>query len=107
MRYDDVRSDNAVIAALRMKKRLGPRQKERLATLSARVEAAHQPPPTLRRAPTGARGDFQGNVYAQHGGRASTVREMRRGKRFGVNQCKPMRSRIQRTQRKQRTGGVK
>lgn len=107
MRYDDMRDMVHERAALLDKKRLGKNQKARLATLHYLLDYATQPPATPRRAPTGERGDFQGNVYAQHSGRASTVREMRRGKKLGVNQCKPMRSRIQRTRRKQRTGGVK
>lgn len=107
MRYSDMRVDGAVIAELHAKKRLGPRQKERLAMLSARVDTAAQPPATPSCPNTGERGDFQGNVYAAHYRQSPTTREMQRGSKFGLAGCKPMRSRIQRTQRKRKTGGVK
>jgi hypothetical protein len=89
------------------KKRLGKNQKARLATLIDKLDAAKQPPPTPPCPNTGERGDFQGNVYAQHYRTSVTAREMRRGSKFGLAQCRPMRSRIQRSARKRRTGGVK
>jgi hypothetical protein len=96
-------------ATLLDKKRLGKNQKARLANLSTLLDEAHyfQPPATPPTPVTGERADWQGNVYAAHSGKASTLREMRRGKRFGTGTIQAMRSRIQRTQRKTRTGGVK
>jgi hypothetical protein len=94
-------------ATLLDKKRLGKNQKARLATLHYKLDYASQPPATPPTPVTGERADWQGNVYAAHSGKASTLREMRRGKRFGTGTIQAMRSRIQRTQRKTRTGGVK
>lgn len=107
MRYSDMRAMLHETGALLDKKRLGKNQKARLATLIDQLDAATQPPPSPPRTNTGERGDYQGNVYAMHYRQAPTTREMRRASRFGLAQCKPMRSRIQRTTRKRRTGGVK
>lgn len=68
---------------------------------------ATQPPATPALSPTGRRGDFQGNVYAAHSSRDITGRKGRRHNASGRGMEKPMRSRIQRARRKQRTGGVK
>lgn len=96
-------------AGLLAKKRLGKNQKARLAALSAHLQATlyYQPPATPPRPNTGKRGDYQGNTYETHRGGYQTLREMRRAKRFGRAGVKPMRSRIQRGYRRQRTGGVK
>lgn len=113
MKYSDIHLDQQVIDELLAKKRLGPRQKERLAKLSGRVSQATQtqPPPTPRRAPTGERADFQGNVYDMHRidrfGVNSIGRKSRRFNKSGRTQIQFQRSRIQRARRKQRTGGVR
>lgn len=84
----------------------GNRRKKSQAFLDA--AEAHQPPATPAKPPTGRRGDFQGNVYAAHyRTHQGTMRELRRGGASGRGMEKPMRSRIQRSRRKQRTGGVK
>lgn len=117
MRYADMRTDLATIAELRPKKRLGRRQKERLAMASARIMTADVPPATPPRPVTGvdehgfASGDRQGNVYVAHqrmgGHRMESLRRARRANRFGGYGVAPLRSRIQRQSRKRRTGGVK
>lgn len=89
------------------KKRLGRNQKARLAVLSDCLAVVTIPPATPPCVNTGNRGDYQGNVYANHYRQAPVLREMRRGTKFGVSQTAPMRSRIQRQARKRRTGGVK
>lgn len=89
------------------KKRLGKNQKARLATLSDQLDAAGQPPASPPCPNTGDRADFQGNVFAAHHGKTPGLRFTRRVNRFGRGGEKPMRSRIQRGKRKQRTGGVK
>lgn len=94
-------------AVLDAKKRLGKNQKARRTAIADELSHTTQPPPTPRRAPTGNRGDFQGNVYAMHNGKSMSLRDMRRSKRGQGDGVKFMRSRIQRTRRKQRTGGVK
>jgi hypothetical protein len=66
-----------------------------------------QPPASPPRVNTGERGDWQGNVYLIHSQGYQSLREMRRTKRFGRLNIQPMRSRIQRAYRRQRTGGVK
>ena len=111
MRYKELRTVLDEAAELDGKKRLGVRQKDRRAKLAAELGQVKQPDPTPRRAPTGPDsagrlgGDFQGNVYALHSGKAASMRTMRRDKGFGRIQY--MRSRIQRMARKRRTGGVK
>jgi hypothetical protein len=107
MRYSTHLELVAEADTLDEKKRLGKNQKARRATIADELSQTTQPPPTPRRAPTGERGDFQGNVYALHSGKPMSPREMRRSKRTGRDGIKFMRSRIQRTRRKQRTGGVK
>lgn len=109
MRYSDMRDMVHELSGLLDKKRTGKNQKARMAQLSTLlVEAeASQPPATPPCINTGERGDYQGNVYASHYRTSVTMRIMRRGSKFGRASVKPMRSRIQRTQRKQRTGGVK
>lgn len=107
MKYSDMREMRAETMALTIKKRLGKNQKARLAKLQTALEDSHQPPPTPPHPNTGERADFQGNVYAIHSGKASTMREQRRSYRFARFIEKPLRSRALRRQRKQRTGGVK
>lgn len=108
MKYAEMHADEVAIAGLLAKKRLGSRQKERLAMLSDRVAGANQPPATPRRAPTGVRGDFQGNVFAAHYQPSSVaLRKIRRSNRFGRGDEKPLRSRVQRRKRVRRTGGVR
>lgn len=110
MRYSDMRDMRHELSGLLAKKRTGKNQKARIADLSTlltEAETYHQPPETPPCVNTGERGDYQGNTYANHYQMSVTMRVMRRGKRFGLSQCQPMRSRIQRTKRKQRTGGTK
>lgn len=108
MKYSDMRDMVYERSGLLDKKRLGKNQKARLAQLSDQLDTAKQPPPHPPCANTGNRADWQGNVYANHAGKEPTLREARRGHRFGrSNGIKPMRSRIQRTRRKQRTGGIR
>jgi hypothetical protein len=109
MRYADMRDMEHERAGLLDKKRLGKNQKQRLASLSANLQAAayYQPPATPPCANTGQRGDWQGNVYETHRHGYAGQRQTRRAQRFGRNNIKPMRSRIGRNKRKQRTGGVK
>lgn len=96
---------------LTAKKRLGRNQQARLTAIGIELSHTTQPPATLRRAPTGERADFQGNVYEAHRvnrfGAHGHLRMMRRSKQTGRDGIKFMRSRIQRTRRKQRTGGVR
>lgn len=91
------------------KKRLGSKQKVRRATIADQLSQVTHPAPRPRRAPTGERADFQGNVYAMHANaKPMSLRAMRRANRFGApGTVQPMRSRIQRLRRKQRTGGVR
>lgn len=114
MRYRDMRDMIEESGALLDKKRLGKNQKARLATLIDKLDATRQPPPTPTRPVTGL--DEQGFASADCDGaywrqrmqrRARTMREMRRASRFGHGGTQPLRSRIQRTRRKTRTGGVK
>lgn len=117
MRYADMRDMTHERAGLLDKKRLGKNQKARLATLSTQLDDAHQPPATPPREVTGldehgqASGDRDGNHWNQRlqagTRRGQNMREMRRVRRFGVMDVKPMRSRIQRSTRRRRTGGVK
>lgn len=81
------------------------RPKKRSAQLSQAEQ--QQPPATPPRPNTGERGDYQGNVYETHRHGHQSLRELRRAKRFGRGGVQPMRSRIQRGHRRQRTGGVK
>jgi hypothetical protein len=111
MRYSHMATHHesltAEAAELDAKKRLGVRQKARRATIADELSQTTQPPATPRRAPTGERADFQGNVYAMHTGKPMSLREARRSKRTARDGIKFMRSRIQRLRRKRRTGGVK
>jgi hypothetical protein len=111
MRFRTMVDDMAEAATLADKKRLGKNQKARLATLTTQLSQATQPPPTPRRAPTGQRGDFQGNVYQMHRidrfGAHGHLRDMRRSNKTGRGAIQFQRSRIQRARRKQRTGGVR
>lgn len=100
--------------ALLDKKRLGKNQKARLATLIDKLDAATQPPPTPPRPVTGL--DEAGYTSADRDGRNwrahlqtgyMSMREQRRANRFGRYGTQPLRSRIQRTKRRTRTGGVK
>lgn len=106
MKYSTLIEETAERDALAAKTRTGRIQKARLRELSQALDAVPHPPATPRRAPTGERGDFQGNTYAMHSGSAPTLREMRRANKTGRGAVRFMRSRIQRTRRKQRTGGV-
>lgn len=111
MRYSHMAAHHASLEAeaaeLDGKKRLGKNQKTRRAAIAD--ELGTQPPPTPRRAPTGERADFQGNVYEMRrtDGQHHSLRDMRRLKASGKGSIKFMRSRIQRSRRKQRTGGVR
>lgn len=109
MRFSDMIAKQAEADELADKKRLGKNQKVRLATLSDELRRAKQPPATPRRLPTGQRADFQGNVFAAHyrNTNGGNIRETRRANASGRYAEKPLRSRIQRARRKQRTGGVK
>lgn len=113
MRYTDHGALVEEATVLDGKKRLGKNQKARRATIAEQLSHVTQPPPTPRRAPTGldangqAQGDSQGNVYAMHSGSEPSLRETRRGIRVGRYGIRHMRSRIQRSRRKQRTGGVR
>lgn len=107
MRYSDMRAMIHETGALLDKKRLGKNQKARLATLIDQLDATKQPPPTPPCVNTGERGDYQGNVFANHYRTSITARIMARGNKSGRANTRPMRSRIQRTQRRRRTGGVK
>lgn len=104
--------------ALLDKKRLGKNQKARLATLIDKLDATRQPPPTPPRPVTGL--DEAGYTSADRDGRnwqarlqtgtmagGGGMRMQRRINRFGRYGTQPLRSRIQRTKRKTRTGGVK
>lgn len=109
MRYSDMRDMVHERAGLLDKKRLGKNQKARLAALSVLLDEAeryhHNTPATPPCVNTGNRGDYQGNVYLQHKQGYLGLREMRRRRTTG--QIQPMRSRIQRSKRKRRTGGAK
>jgi hypothetical protein len=114
MRYADMRAWTEESGALLDKKRLGRKQKARLATLLDQLDAAKQPPATPTRPVTGL--DEHGQAAGDNNGGAHwrsrmqgymSMREQRRASRFGRGGIQPMRSRIQRTRRKQRTGGVK
>jgi hypothetical protein len=107
MRYSDMRDMRHELSGLLAKKRTGRLQKRRMAELSTQLETTTQPPETPPCVNTGQRGDFQGNTYAAHYRTSVTARMMRRGTRFGRSGIQPIRSRIQRTARKRRTGGVK
>lgn len=111
MRYDTLDIRNVERNTLLAKKRLGKNQKVRLAQLHDELSHVTQPPPTPRRAPTGQRADFQGNVYEAHRinrfGVNSLGRKVRRANNSGRTQIQFQRSRIQRARRKQRTGGVR
>jgi hypothetical protein len=103
MRYSDMRAHNED----RTKKgNLTKRAAKALATVRV-------PPATPTRPVTGldehgqAAGDLNGNVYLKHSQGYMSMREVRRANRFGRFDTQPMRSRIQRSKRKQRTGGVK
>lgn len=93
------------------KKRLGKNQKARRTAIADELSHLTQPPPTPRRAPTGERADFQGNVYEAHRidrfGANSNGRKSRRFNKSGRTLIQFQRSRIQRARRKQRTGGVR
>ena len=105
MKYATLRDAADELAELNAKKRLGKNQKATHATLT---EQLSQMTPTPRRAPTGNRADYQGNVYLQHKRQSVTIRETRRANKFGRNGgIQPFRSRIQRQTRKRRTGGVR
>jgi hypothetical protein len=105
--------------ALLDKKRLGKKQKARLATLLDQLDTAKQPPATPTRPVTGldehglSAADNNGGAHWRSrlasgvGGSGMSMREQRRASRFGRYGTQPMRSRIQRTRRKTRTGGVK
>lgn len=75
--------------------------------LAKAVDGVHIPPATPRRASTGRGYDRKGNVYAAHSAPAATARQAKRANRFGRFGEKPLRSRIQRTRRARRTGGVR
>lgn len=113
MKYADMRGIHVERATLLGKKRLGKNQKARLAQLSDQLDAAKQPPAAPLRERTGldehgqSAADSQGNVYRMHVGRNPSQREVRRANRFGRGGIHPLRSRIQRSTRKRRTGGVK
>jgi hypothetical protein len=107
MRYRDMRDMEHERAGLLDKKRLGKNQKARLARLHDLLDYATQPPATPPRPNTGQRGDWQGNVYLAHSQGYLGQRAARRQQRMGRNNIQPMRSRIQRGRRKQRTGGVR
>lgn len=107
MRIADIRDVMTERDDLLAKKRLGRKQKARLATLFDTLAAVKHPLPEPRKAPTGQRADFQGNVYAMHSGKPVSQREARRMSRFGRGSVQPFRSRIQRATRRRRTGGVK
>jgi hypothetical protein len=119
MRYADMRAWTEESGALLDKKRLGRKQKARLAdllTLLSPEETHHVPPATPTRPVTGV--DEQGFASADRDGAhwyqrvnvartSMTLRVQRRATRFGRYGTQPMRSRIQRQSRKTRTGGVK
>lgn len=115
MRYSHMAAHHASLeeeaTVLDAKKRLGKNQKARRTAIADELSHTTQPPATPRRAPTGERADFQGNVYESHRvnrfGAHGHMRMMRRSKQTGRDGIKFMRSRIQRTRRKQRTGGVR
>lgn len=111
---EEIRGWQGEITILEDKKRLGSKQKLRLAELKYRVaQAGWTPRPN--RAPSTARGPFaydhDGSMWrtrvASHNASPGTGRMARRAQRFGRNGIKPFRSRIQRQTRKRRTGGVK
>lgn len=113
MRINDLRAAIAERDTLLGKKRLGKNQKARLATLSEIIGNVRQPLPEPERTSTGldehgqSAGDRQGNVYLLHCQRTPGARESRRLNKSGRFMIQPLRSRIQRTTRKRRTGGVK
>ena len=102
MRYSDMR---AHLADTTKKGKLRKRAAKALSGVM-------QPPATPARPVTGldehgfTSADRQGNVYQLHAGGDMTMRERRRAIRFGRGGIEPMRSRIQRTKRRRRTGGV-
>jgi hypothetical protein len=91
MRYSDMRAWTEESGALLDKKRLGRKQKARLAVLLDAIDGAKQPPATPTRPVTGV--DEQGFASADRDGshwRArtqakgwQTLRDMRRANRFG------------------------
>jgi hypothetical protein len=112
MRFRELGTVHDELAELDGKKRLGVRQKARRTALVNQLSQVTQPPPTPRRAPTGERADFQGNVYElrrrdRFGQNSDYGRMMRRNSTSGRGGIQPFRSRIQRLTRKQRTGGVR
>lgn len=113
MKYADHNALLTEAEVLDGKKRLGKNQKARRATIAEQLSHVTQPSPTPRRAPSGPDaygrlgGDFQGNVFVMHHGGDASQREMKRANKFGRGSIRFMRSRVQRTRRKQRTGGVR
>lgn len=97
MKYSEMRGH---LADRTTKGNLRKRAREALATVAV-------PHATPARPPTGERGDFQGNTYTMHSGKPAALREARRGSKSGRFGVQPLRSRIQRQTRRQRTGGVK
>lgn len=106
MRYRDIRSH---MEDRTKKGTLRKRAAQALSTVTV-------PPATPTRPVTGlvdgqSQDDKWGDVFAKHrhvGGKQSqSLRRARRASRFGQYGIQPMRSRIQRTRRKQRTGGVR
>lgn len=84
------------------------RPRKRSVQLLSEAEAT-QPPATPPCKQTGNRADWQGNVYDLHRtdrGRHG-MRDMRRNNKSQLGNIQPMRSRIQRSSRRQRTGGIK
>lgn len=95
-----MRHGQAEQATLLAKKRLGKNQKARLAKLTEHLAAQKIPPASPPTVVTGRRGDYQGNTFTKHYRTPpGVVRE--------ALPIKPMRSRIQRTRRKRKTGGVR
>ena len=115
MRFSDLRDMTEERAALLDKKRLGKRQKARVVEIDRKLENHVSPTPS--RPVTGldengqSRGDRWGNVYQMHrhtGGGKGWARRSRRAMRFGGGGgVQPFRSRILRSRRKQRTGGIR
>lgn len=113
MRYADRRAWTEESGALLDKKRLGKKQKARLATLLDKLDAARQPPATPTRPVTGldengfASADRDGAYWRARMQGTAGLRVQRRASKSGSYGIQPLRSRIQRQSRKQRTGGVK
>lgn len=114
MKYTDHNALLTEAEVLDGKKRLGKNQKARRATIAEQLSHVTQPSPTPRRASSGPDaygrlgGDFQGNVFAMHSRpRNVSLRDMKRANKSGRGGIRFMRSRVQRTRRKQRTGGVR